>query len=139
MKNERPLITDLTEMQHDHSSAAMGGRVPRTVAFGNYIGTFEDGATFLQINIPIACRLSAGLTESGGTIANLFASDVVLPMYYDGSLIGQVNIAAGAASPTFTFVADVDLAALHTVLVVQPTPLVSGGGVSLTFVAHEVV
>lgn len=87
----------------------------------------------------IVCRpivLPAGLTDSKADLLVPPAADLSFPITVNGTQVGSVDFASAANTATFTFAADVTMAAGDVVKLMKPTTVdVAATELSATFVA----
>lgn len=95
-----------------------------------------DGAAIAAHVVARPIVLPAGLTDSKADLAIGSALSLSFPIKVNTAVVGSVDFASGATSGTFTFAADVSIAAGDVVRLMKPTAVDSAATeLAVTFVA----
>lgn len=125
MRNDKPAVVDLSEMQHDHSSAEQGGAISLYLYLSGYVGILDDDVICIVWTIPdgVSGTIEAGLAGAAATCEAAPTGDVECELSKNSTPIGSLDFAATDFAATFTFASDVGVVGGDRVRVRTPSPV----------------
>lgn len=137
MRTDKPAIVNLSEMQHDHSSAEQGGLIARAVYLTGYMGVLDDGAVFCVWTIPddISGTIPEDLVGSAGTCESGFeaTATATFSLEKNGVAFGSAAFAGAASDCTFSSASATGVSPGDRIKAINPSPAdATLAGVALT-------
>lgn len=138
MRNDKPAVVDLSEMQHDHSSAEQGGVIARTLYLSGYVGVVDEDVDCMVWVVPtdVTATLPEDLVGTEWYAETAPAADTTFTVYKNGTSLGTATFAASSHTPTYTFTTATGFTGGDRLKLRTPATPTTLAGLSATFAAE---